>query len=357
MLDISAKTLLSKQKIEECLAFAGEQHQALLNLAYRTKLETIGNTVYFRGLIEFSNICSKNCYYCGIRSGNTFVKRYELSEHEILQVAHFAYKHQYGSVVLQGGERTGEKYTEQINNLIRKIKQLSNNELGITLSLGEQTPEVYRRWFDSGAHRYLLRIETSNPELYSKIHPKNKQHSFDKRIKCLHSLKTIGYQTGTGIMAGLPYQTISDLADDIQFMTQFNVDMVGMGPFIEHAKTPFYKTSTPMLSLQERFNLTLKMLAIIRIMVPDINMVASTAMQAIDPMGREKALLAGANIIMPNTTPNTYRENYKLYENKPGATQNADDTLDILTQQIETINHQVGWNLWGDSEHYKNRLK
>jgi len=353
---IPVSKLLEIETLVLYLQLQGDEMKALLKQALEVKLSVIGNKVYYRGLIEFSNRCTKNCYYCGIRAGNREVSRYDLTDEEILESARFAYENRYGSIVLQGGERTNQSYVKRIDQLIRKIKQLSNNTLGITLSLGEQSEETYRRWFESGAHRYLLRIETSNPELYRKIHPNNKTHDFHRRLACLETIKSIGYQTGTGVMIGLPFQTLIDLANDLRFIVNFDADMVGMGPFIEHHATPFAKAEN-LLSLQERFLLSLKMVALLRIMVPDINMAATTAMQAIDPMGREKALMAGANIIMPNITPGKYRDEYKLYENKPCTDENADDCIQCLDGRVRMVNHEVGYGEWGDSQHYKKRRK
>lgn len=346
----------NKSDLIRLLELSGDEMKTLLKTAGAIKAQTIGNFVHFRGLIEFSNRCSKNCYYCGIRASNSEVERYDLSDAEILEAATFAHENRYGSIVLQGGERFDKPYIDRIDKLIKGIKQLSNNELGITLSLGEQSVETYRQWYESGAHRYLLRIESSNKELYSKIHPEDRFHDFEYRLDCLYRLKDIGYQTGTGVMIGLPYQTIEHLADDLLFMRDFDVDMVGMGPFIEHHATPF-NNFQGLLSLRDRFELSLKMIAILRIMMPDINMAASTAMQAIDPMGREKALQAGANIIMPNITPGQYRDNYKLYENKPCTDENADDCVQCLEGRVGMVGHTIGYGEWGDSKHYKNRIK
>jgi biotin synthase len=354
--EIPVNTLLSVSELTKLLSFTGNDMKNLINFAREVKYKTIGNVVHFRGLIEFSNRCAKNCYYCGIRAGNAELDRYDLSDDEILDAARFAHENRYGSVVLQGGERFDQSYIDRIDNLVRKIKQISNNELGITLSLGEQSSETYRRWFESGAHRYLLRIETSNRELYSKIHPNDRFHDFDYRLDCLYRLKDIGYQAGTGVMIGLPYQTMEDLANDLRFMKEFDVDMVGMGPFIEHHSTPFHYVEG-LMPLKDRFELALRMIAILRIMMPDINMAAATAMQAIDPMGREKALQAGANIIMPNITPGMYRDSYKLYENKPCTDENADDCVQCLDGRVGMVGHKVGYGEWGDSRHYKQRTE
>jgi biotin synthase len=256
----------------------------------------------------------------------------------------FAYKNNYGSIALQSGELENSNVTDRIEKLIRNIKNLSEGKLGITLSVGEQKPEVYKRWFDAGAHRYLLRIETTNESLYAKIHPNNEIHNFRKRLDCLKSLQDIGYQTGTGVMIGLPFQTIDNLADDLLFMNNFDIDMCGMGPYIEHADTPLTLTAGNLAPLNQRLDLTLKMIAIIRIMMKDINIVASTALQAIDPTGREKALQIGANIIMPNITPDKYRDNYKLYNNKQ------------LETKLSVADTEIIYSEWGDSSHYSKRV-
>jgi biotin synthase len=319
------------------------------------KEKNIGNKVWFRGLIEFSNVCGKDCLYCGIRKGNKNLVRYNLSDEEILAAAQFAYDNNYGSIALQSGELEGVYFADRIENLLHKIKEISDGKLGITLSVGEQDYEVYKRWYDAGAHRYLLRIEATNENLYRKIHPNNKKHDFNRRLECLETLKDIGYQTGTGVMIGLPFQTMDDLAGDLLFMNDFNIDMCGMGPYIEHADTPLIEYSGSLMPLIERFDLTLKMIALIRIMMKDINIVAATALQAIDPIGREKAVKIGANIIMPNITPGSYRDSYKLYDNKPCTDDSAEDCQSCLEARVSLADAEVVYGEWGDSKHYSRR--
>ncbi len=333
----------------------GEAKTLLFKKAADIKKQFVGNKVYYRGLVEFSNICNKNCLYCGIRKDNKNIKRYNISDDEILEAMRFSHDNKYGSAVLQSGEISSPVFTNRVSNLLKKIKTLSDNKLGITISLGEQTEDVYKEWFDNGAHRYLLRIESSNKELYYKIHPQNENHSFEKRIDCLKSLQKIGYQTGTGVMIGLPFQTYEDLANDLLFMKDFDIDMVGMGPYIEQSDTPLYKYKDKLLPLQERFDLTLKMTAILRIMMKDINIAAATALQAIDKIGREKAIKVGANIIMPNVTPGIYRDSYALYENKPCTDENADDCSNCLEMRIGMTGDDIGYDEWGDSKHFFNR--
>ena len=222
----------TKENLVALLNCKGDDRKYLFESSARVKKETISDKVYFRGLIEFSNICKKNCLYCGIRSGRSDLNRYNIDDKQILEAVDFAYQNKYGSVVLQSGERDDISFVDRINQLLKEIKRITHNEIGVTLSLGEQTKETYQKWFSSGAHRYLLRIESSNRELYSKIHPNNAIHDYDKRLKALQDLKETGYQTGTGVMVGLPFQTTEILAEDLLFMQSFDIDMVGMGPYI-----------------------------------------------------------------------------------------------------------------------------
>jgi biotin synthase len=353
--NILKKESLDKKDIVELLRSEGADRLLLFKRSGEVKEKHIGNKVWLRGLIEFSNICGKDCLYCGIRKGNKNLKRYNLSDDEILDSARFAIDNNYGSIALQSGETESNFFTDRIENLLLKIKKLSSGKLGITISLGEQESKVYKRWFNAGAHRYLLRMESSNKDLYYKIHPHDNKHDFDRRFTCLKNLQDIGYQTGTGVMIGLPFQTPDDLAGDLLFMRDFNIDMCGMGPYIEHADTPLIKYKESLLPLSERFDLSLKMIAIIRIIMKDINIVAATALQAIDPIGREKAVKIGANIIMPNITPGKYRDSYKLYENKPCTDDSAEDCKNCLDIRVSLANSEIIYNEWGDSKHYNDR--
>lgn len=352
--------LLEKERLEKAdlvtLLAAGEEDRKLIfEKSAAVKQAFVGNKVYYRGLIEFSNLCGKNCYYCGIRSGNKTAHRYEVDEAEVLEAARYAWENQFGSLVIQAGERSGKAFVDRMEKLIRKIKDLSQGELGITLSLGEQTEETYQRWFDAGAHRYLLRIEVSNPDMYPRYHPNDKAHDYHARLQCLHLLRKVGYQVGSGVMIGLPFQTIDDLADDLLFFRSYDIDMVGMGPYIEHEQTPLYQYKDQLLPKMERFYLSLKMVALLRIMMKDINIAATTAMQAIDPIGREKAIKVGANIIMPNLTPTKYREDYLLYEDKPCTDEDADECKRCLEARIHMAGGQIGYGEWGDSKHFTRR--
>jgi len=353
--EILNKPLLEKDDIIRLLQCDEEERKELFKKAAKIKEQYIGNKVYFRGLVEFSNICSKNCLYCGIRAGNSKTFRYTVTKNEVLECAKYAYDEHYGSMVIQSGERSDKDFVNEIEELILEIKKLSKGELGITLSMGEQTEETYRRWFNAGAHRYLLRIEASNKDLYHKIHPSNKLHSYQERINSLKLLRKVGYQVGTGVMIGLPFQTIIDLADDLLFFREMDIDMCGMGPYIEHEDTPLYEHKDILIPKEERFYLSLKMVAILRIMMKDINIAATTAMQTLDPAGREKAIKVGANIIMPNLTPVKYRENYLLYEDKPCIDEEASECKNCLEARIKIAGAKIGYGEWGDSKHFKGR--
>ncbi len=330
------------------------QVEALFKQAYKKKVDTIGEKVFLRGLIEISNKCKKDCLYCGIRCSNTNVTRYELSDQQVLEAASFASRMSYGSLVIQGGELASAAFADRITRLLEAIKKMDSN-LGITLSLGEQSPEVYKQWFEAGAHRYLLRIETTNRDLYYKIHPHDKVHSFSERIKALHSLRETGYQLGTGVMIGLPFQTSEDLANDLLFFKELDIDMCGMGPYLEHSQTPLYASKDSLLSPDVRLDLSIRMVALLRLLCPDINIAATTAMQTINPNGREWAILAGANIVMPNMTIQEVRDSYQIYENKPSIADDAAISKSKIEENLTKFGIPIGWNEWGDSQHFKSR--
>lgn len=331
-----------------------DELQALYKQAYAVKKQYVGTKVYFRGIIELSNICTKNCYYCGIRSSNPDFERYTISMDEALAEAKWCFEQHYGSLVIQAGERSDKAWTDFIEELILGIKQLSGGKLGITLSLGEQSEDVYKRWFDAGAHRYLLRIETSDRDLYRKLHPAD--HSFDYRKQCLGLLRKTGYQVGTGIMVGLPGQTVESIANDILFFYDIDIDMLGMGPYIPHHGTPL-KHLIEGFDADNALKMGLKLIACCRIALKDINIAATTALQALHPEGRELGLLAGANVLMPNITDTKYREGYQLYEGKPCLDENADQCIGCLSRRIESIGESIGFDEWGDSCHFASRTK
>ncbi len=261
-----------------------------------------------RGLIECSNICAKDCLYCGIRKGNAKVPRYLIPEAEVAACVDEARRRGYPAVAFQAGEIESEANTVYYERLLAKCRGLE-----VTLSLGEQTEEVYRRWKDAGAMRYLIRIETSNRELYAKIHPA--ECSFERRVECIRTLKRLGYVTGSGVMIGLPGQTIDDLAHDIVFYGDENLDMVGMGPYVAHPDSlmPDSRYQLPTTNYQ----LSLRMIALTRLYLWNVNIVAATALEALDPEnGRRRGIDAGANVIMTNLTPEKFRVGYDLYPGK-----------------------------------------
>jgi biotin synthase len=354
--EIIKQTTFSKADIIRLLSINLQSEQdELLHQADQVKEQTVGRKVYLRGLIEFSNHCRKNCFYCGIRSGNVNVSRYAMSDKEILERCDWAAKHHFTGIVLQSGEQNNRRFTARLARLITEIKKTIHPELRITLSVGEQSWDTYRQWYEAGAERYLLRIETSNEELYRKIHPDNVLHSFKTRLQCLENIQKIGYQTGTGVMIGLPFQTMEHLADDLLFIQQMNVDMVGMGPYLEHAETPLFNYKEALLPINERFNLSLRMLATMRLLMPNINMVATTALQTIHPFGREKGLKAGANVLMPNITPSSYRSHYLLYDNKPSVNEDAEESIQLLAESLKRMGEKIDFDDYGDSVHFTQR--
>lgn len=357
--DILKKENLSKEDLLKLIQIEDPQElQLLLNKAYEIKLKYIGNKVYYRGLIECSNICIKNCRYCGIRKGNENVERFMLTKDDILEISQWIYENGYGSLALQSGERNDSEFVNFIEETLVEIQKNSNNSLGITLSLGEQTLETYKRWLKAGASRYLLRIETTNRELFKKIHPNDELHTFERRIKALKDLRTAGYQVGTGVMIGLPGQTYEDLVNDIIFFKENDIDMIGMGPYIIHEETPLGKEAVNnILSDEKRFQLSLKMIALCRIYLKDINIAATTALHALDPLGREKGILAGANVIMPNATSKNIKPKYQLYRGKPNLNDDAIKGKLALEKSLKEIGEEVVYFKQGNSPHFYNRQK
>lgn len=333
---------------------------AIYKKAYEVKARNVDTVAYYRGLIEFSNRCIKNCKYCGIRRENDKTERFDMKRDDIIRMAQWAYDHEYGSITLQSGERTDDEFVDYVVELIRDIKRIGDGSLGITMCVGEQSEEAYRRMVEAGASRYLLRIETTNRDLYETIHPKDAMHSFDTRIACLKALRRVGFQVGTGVMIGLPGQTEDDLVNDILFYRDMDIDMIGMGPYVVHHDTPLGQQALAMgIDSEEgklrRIQLGLKMIALTRLFLKDVNIAATTALQALDPLGREKGLSAGANILMPIITIPEHRAKYLLYDNKPCVDDNADKCKDCLTRRVMSIGDRVGWKQNGDSRHFGKR--
>ncbi|MGE5426437.1 MAG: [FeFe] hydrogenase H-cluster radical SAM maturase HydE [Methylococcaceae bacterium] len=344
---------LSKEDIVRLLLITDKAEQDdLIQKAYSVKASAVGTKVYLRGLIEFSNQCRKNCLYCGIRSGNHKVERYSMSDDEIIQAVELAQKNRFTGIVLQGGEIQSPDFTNRITGLILKIKKATSPDFRITLSLGEQSLQTYQDWFHAGAQRYLLRIETSSKELYLKIHPDNALHRYNTRLECLKNIQKAGYQTGTGVMIGLPYQSIENLADDLLFIKHMDMDMVGMGPYLEHADTPLYDQKDFLLPLMDRFDLSIRMIAVLRLMMPTINIASTTALESIMPFGREMGLKAGANVLMPNLTPIRYKSHYCLYENKPCLDEQANECIDGIVSKVKMMDEEIAFDEYGDSKHF-----
>lgn len=322
----------------------------LILAAERMRLARLGDEVYMRGLIEFSNICRRDCYYCGLRKSNPAVSRYHLGRVEILDKCKEAMQLGISSIVLQSGEISTDKEVDFIAGLVCTIKEFSMRQgspgMGITLSIGELSYTQYRKLFEAGAHRYLLRIETSDRNLFKRIHPGGQ--SFERRLDCLDMLKDIGYQVGTGIMIGLPGQSCLHLAMDLEFFAGRDIDMLGMGPYIPHPQTPLGQSSDPIIP--DAYTSTLKMLALARLKMPDINMVVSTALQTINPDGLAMGIKAGGNVIMPVLTPNEHRNDYSLYIHKHYK------SLEQLEREIELAGYRLAYGKWGDSRHYFKRL-
>lgn len=332
------------------------EQKALFASAYAEKLRHTGPNVSLRGLIEISNICRKNCFYCGIRSGNRKLKRYRVGKEEIVASALWAYRHHYGSVVLQSGETVSEEFTAFIESAVREIMERSEGKLGITLCCGEQESRVYERWRKAGARRYLLRIETSDPEFYGKLHPAD--HNFQARVNCLRRLRELDYQVGSGVMIGLPGQTTDQLVRDLRFFEESDLDMIGMGPYIPHEDTPLGRGIEMTQEYRNgQLGKGLRMIACTRLLLKDVNIAATTALQALADDGRERGLLAGANVIMPNVTDLSYRRRYQLYADKPNLDENSEESRDDLIRRIHSIGETILWDQHGDSRHYFNRKK
>ncbi len=321
----------------------------LLDLADRCRRDILGDEVYPRGLLEFSNICECNCFYCGLRRDNRGLDRYQMGRREIVELALRAYQQGIKSIALQSGEVATDKQVDFLAGVVRDIKESTAADgtpgMGITLSVGELDRGQYQRLWEAGAHRYLLRIESSNPVIFKTIHPPNQ--SYKKRLLCLDYLREIGYQVGTGVMVGLPGQTYSDLANDLFFFQQQDIDMLGMGPYIPNSDAPLFRLRSS--DIKDAFITTVKMMAMARILMPDINMVASTALQTIHPDGLRMGLRAGANVVMPVLTPEQHRHEYALYQNK------SCKPVQELQDEIKEAGFQMVLDKWGDSLHYHRR--
>lgn len=299
--------------------------------AQEEMLIQFGNQIFIRGLIEITNRCHNNCYYCGIRKANRNVARYELTQEEILACCREGYRLGFRTFVLQGGE-TPEAKEDWITETIVAIRR-EFPDSAITLSLGEKSRKTYERFFQAGANRYLLRHETYNDEHYRRLHPI--EMSLSHRLQCLDWLKEIGFQVGTGIMVGSPHQNIDHLVEDILFIQRFQPEMIGIGPFIPHHDTPFSTSSLGSIDL------TLKLLSIFRLMHPAALIPSTTALATLVSDGRERGILAGANVVMPNLSPPSQREKYSLYDNKASMGAEAAEGLQKLEDKLKSIGYEL----------------
>ena len=323
---------LTREEIIMLLENRNSEIQSYLaKRASETAQEHYGNKVYVRGLIEFTNYCRNDCYYCGIRCGNKNAERYRLSKEEIVECASYGYGLGFRTIVLQGGEDMF--YTDDMMvDIIKSIKK-EHPDCAVTLSIGEKSYESYKAFFDAGADRYLLRHETADFDHYRKLHPENL--SAENRQQCLYNLKKIGFQTGAGFMVGSPYQTVDNIADDLLFLKKLDPEMIGIGPFIPHKDTVFADEKAGDL------NLTLFLLSVIRLMLPTVLLPATTALGTINPRGRELGILAGANVVMPNLSPVGVRKKYALYDNKICTGEEAAECMNCLKNRISSIGYEI----------------
>lgn len=315
---------LIENRSEEAAKLLAEKASMLSRSIY-------GNNIFVRGLIEISNYCKNDCLYCGIRRSNKNCERYRLSPEEILECADLGYELGYRTIVMQGGEDAFFS-DEVVCSLIKGIKE-KHPDAAVTLSLGERSRESYQRLFDAGADRYLLRHETADKEHYEKLHPAFM--SFENRMECLSQLKEIGYQTGCGFMVGSPFQTAAHLAKDLKFIEDFKPDMCGIGPFIPHHDTPFKEEP------EGSVELTCFLLSVIRLIYPPVLLPATTALGTIDPLGREKGVLAGANVVMPNLSPVEVRKQYELYDNKICTGDESAECRSCLENRMKSIGYEI----------------
>lgn len=318
---------MKKQEIIDILSDS-TKNDWLFKKADSVRHNFVGDEVHLRGLIEFSNICKRQCKYCGLRSSNKEVERYRLLEDEIFSLAKNGVQLGYRTIVLQSGE---DDYfdTDKMCRIISKIKTL---DVALTLSIGERTFDEYKAFKKAGANRYLLRIETTDKNLYADMHPNAK---IENRFNCLYDLKSLGYETGTGCLVGLPNQTVESLAEDILFFKDLDADMVGIGPFIPHEHTPLKNTD------KGDFWLALKVMSLTRLNLPNINIPATTAMETLNPNGRIIALNSGANVVMPNLTSTEYRAKYEIYPGKICINDQPEKCRSCIEAKIKSIGRTI----------------
>lgn len=325
------RTLTKEEFVTLIKNISPENSEYLFDKARKTARKFFGSSIYMRGLIEFTNYCKNDCFYCGIRASNRNAQRYRLTNDEILSCCEQGYNLGFRTYVLQGGEDpyfTDDRITDIVSSIHKQYP-----ECAITLSIGEKPRDSYQRFFDAGANRFLLRHETADYDHYAKLHPENL--SAQNRQRCLRDLKEIGYQTGTGFMVGSPYQTPENLADDLLFIRDLSPEMVGIGPFIPHCDTPFKDEK------QGGTDMCLYLIGILRLMLPNGLLPATTALGTADPKGREKGILAGANVVMPNLSPVVYRKKYSLYDNKICTGEEAAECNLCLRRRMQSIGYEI----------------
>lgn len=323
---------LTRDEAVRLIRDCGDENAASLqNAAQRTAERIYGRNVYIRALIEVSNYCHNDCYYCGIRKSNRGAERYRISEAQILSCCEKAYGLGFRTFVLQGGEEHHQD-TRTWTALIAEIRR-RYPDAAITLSLGEKSKDIYRQWFDAGANRYLLRHETADAAHYRRLHPA--EMSLENRKQCLWNLKEIGYQVGSGFMVGSPFQTPETLAEDLCFLQELQPSMIGIGPFIPHHQTPFAQEKAGSVSL------TLLLLSILRLLFPYALLPATTALGSLGKDGRLQGILHGANVVMPNVSPDEAREKYSIYDNKLHSGAESAEGLLLLRRQMESIGYQI----------------
>ena len=323
------RSLADAELRELLLSADNELVKELKRQAQEVAVAVFGREVKARGLIEISNYCKNNCYYCGIRAGNASVERYRLSAEEIWECCEQGDLLGFKTFVLQGGEDV--RHTTEWVEMVVKESRRRWPDKAITLSLGERPDEDYERWFAAGADRYLLRHETANAVHYGRLHPEGM--SYENRMRCLQILKRIGYETGTGMMVGSPYQTVDDLVGDLRFIEKLQPQMIGIGPFVSHRDTPFADCKNGSVEL------TLRLIAILRLMHPTANIPATTSLGTLAGNGRELGILAGANVVMPNLSPVKDRKKYALYDNKICMDLEAAESRALLEEQMRSIGY------------------
>lgn len=347
---------LDREDLEEALSGDSGIDAMLFLAADSTLRRTCGPEVYLRGLVEFSNLCSRNCLYCGLRSGNTFLPRYTMSLEEITAVLDEGWEAGLRSFLLQSGELRGFPHTALASLVLEWAERRWGDEVRMVLSMGEYPRASLEELRKAGGDRYLLRIESSDPELFARLHLDGPSPGFQARLQCLLDLKATGWQTGSGVLIGVPGQTTAHLAGDLLFLRDLQVDMCGMGPWIEHPGTPLYEQRGLAPSREERVALTLRMTALLRILMPDINIAATTALQTLQACGGlEAGLRAGANVVMPSLTPARYRELYDLYEGRAAVPDRLHDTLAHLADQCAAIGRRLVPGVAGDPVHFSRR--